>query len=120
MGSGALRGLLEITLQSSTASSVVVRRQARKEQKRKFSAYLPEQNLHQYPSQKRCGFYLSSFPAALFRVDTICGTKDASMCVCSLVSFLNSSPEEFRTLNIEGTLKIGGCEVQWKQSSSTA
>jgi len=84
MGSGALRSLFEIMLQSRLASFVVMRRQARKEQKRKFSAYLPEQNLHLYPSQKRCGFYYFSFPATLLQVDTICGKK----CVCLFVGFI--------------------------------
>lgn len=80
MESGALRSLPEIMLQSNAASCVVVRNQARKEQKRKCSAYVPKQNLHLYPSQKRCGFYNFSFPATLLQVDTACGKKCGCFC----------------------------------------
>lgn len=68
-------------LQSNAASFVVMGRQARKEQKRKFLAYLPDQNLHLYPSQKRCRFYHFSFPATLLQVDTIRGKKRVYVCL---------------------------------------
>lgn len=83
MGSGALRRLLEIMLQSSAASFLVMRRQARKDQKRKLSAYLPDQNLHLYPSKKRWGFFIiSAFQQLCFRlIQYVGGTKSAYVCL---------------------------------------
>lgn len=109
MGSGALRRLLEIMLQSSAASFLVMRRQARKDQKRKLSAYLPDQNLHLYPSQKRWGFFIiSAFQQLCFRlIQYVEGTK-VHMFVCSFVLFFISSPEEFRILETN-------CLPQWQK-----
>lgn len=78
MESGALRSLTEIMLQCTAASRGVVRSQARKEQKRKCSAYL-HGICTSTPLRKVVAFYNFSFPATLLQVHTACREKK---CVC--------------------------------------
>lgn len=83
--SGALRSLTEIVLQSSAASCVAVRSQARKEQERKCSAYLLR-ICTSAPLRKDVAFYNFSFPATLLWVHTALGEK--SVCVCLIADFI--------------------------------
>lgn len=81
MESGALRSRTEIMLQSRAASRVAVRSQARKEQKRKCSAYLPR-ICTSAPLRKDVVFTISAFQQLCFGFIRRVEKKCVCVCVC--------------------------------------
>lgn len=80
MESGSLRSRAEIMLQCTAASHGAVSSQARKEQKRKCSTYLPR-ICTSTPLRRDVAFYNFSFPATLLQVHTACGGKKKGVCL---------------------------------------
>lgn len=121
MESGALRSVTEIMLQASAASRVAVRSQARKEQKRKCSAYLPR-ICTSAPLRKDVVVTISDFQQLCFGFMQ-CVEKSVCVCVCFDFSAVHQRNSEYcknlsQRKNVETMKKAVEAEeqhfLQWR------